>query len=60
MLVVNDVVNVMAVISACVQACGTRYSTNNTKQSKYKYTYYQNTHTLQNKLKQPQDKLKIN
>jgi len=25
-----------------------KYSTNNTKQSKYKYTYYQNTHTLQN------------
>jgi len=25
-----------------------KYSTNNTKHSKYKYTYYQNTHTLQN------------
>jgi len=25
-----------------------RNSTNNTKHSKYKYTYYQNTHTLQN------------
>jgi hypothetical protein len=31
---------------------------NNTKHSKYKYTYYQNTHTFQNKLKQPQYKLK--
>jgi FAD synthase len=40
------------------------HSTNNTKRSKYKYTYYQHpyitkptsthTHTLQNKLKQPQ------
>ena len=28
----------------------TKRSTNNTKHSKYKYTYYQNTHTLQNKL----------
>ena len=28
------------------------------KHSKYKDTYYQNTHTLQNKLKQPQYKLK--
>ena len=26
------------------------------KHSKYKYTFYQNTHTLQNKLKQPQHK----
>ena len=25
-----------------------KHSTNNTKHSKYKYTYYQNTHTLQN------------
>ena len=24
------------------------HGTNNTKHSKYKYTYYQNTHTLQN------------
>jgi hypothetical protein len=24
------------------------HSTNNTKDSKYNYTYYQNTHTLQN------------
>ena len=31
-----------------------KHSTNNTKHSKYKYTYYQNTHTLQNKLKKPQ------
>jgi hypothetical protein len=28
-------------------------STNSPKQCKCKYTYYQNTHTLQNKLKQP-------
>ena len=46
-------------------------STNNTKHSKYKYTYYQNTHTLQrpthtqthtlqNKLKQPQYKIHPN
>jgi len=43
-----------------------KHSTNNTKHSKYKYTFYQNTdtlqnphiHTLQNKLKQPQYKLK--
>jgi hypothetical protein len=26
----------------------TKHSTNNTKHSKYKHTYYQNTHTLQN------------
>jgi len=26
-----------------------KHSTNNTKHSKYKYTYYQNTHTLQKK-----------
>ena len=26
------------------------------KHSKYKYTFYQNTHTLQNKFKQPQNK----
>ena len=32
-----------------------KHSTNNTK---YKYTYYQNKHTLQNMLKQPQYKLK--
>jgi len=25
-----------------------KHSTNNTKHSRYKYTYYQNTHTLQN------------
>jgi len=25
-----------------------KHSTNNTKHSKYKYTYYQNTHTLRN------------
>jgi hypothetical protein len=25
-----------------------KHSTNNTKHAKYKYTYYQNTHTLQN------------
>jgi len=29
----------------------------NTKYSKHKYTYYQNTHTLQNQLKQPQYKI---
>jgi len=34
-----------------------KYSTNNTKHSIYKYTYYENTHTLQNKLKQPQHKI---
>jgi hypothetical protein len=46
-----------------------KHSKNNTKHSKYKYTYYQNTHTivktlphtlthtLQNKLKQPQYKI---
>ena len=46
-----------------------KHSTNNTKHSKYRYTYYQNTHTivktpphththtLQNKLKQPQHKI---
>jgi len=46
-----------------------KQSTNNTKHSKYKYTYYQNTHTivktpqhtlthtLKNKLKQPQYKI---
>ena len=45
-----------------------KHSTNNTKHSKYKYTYYQNTHTivkilphtlshtLHNKFKQPQYK----
>jgi hypothetical protein len=27
------------------------------KKNKYKYTYYQNTHTLQNKLKRPQYKI---
>jgi hypothetical protein len=37
-----------------------KHSTNNTKHSKYKYTYYQNTHTLQNKLKQPQYKIHPN
>jgi len=34
-----------------------KHSTNNTEHSKYKYTYYQNTHTLQNKSKQPQYKI---
>jgi hypothetical protein len=46
-----------------------KHSTNSTNRSKYKYTYYQNTHTifetqshtlthtLQNKLKQPQYKI---
>jgi len=46
-----------------------KHSKNNTKHSKYKYTYYQNTstivktpphiliHPLQNKLKQPQHKI---
>jgi len=46
-----------------------KHSTNNTKRSKYKYTYYKNTttivrtpthyktHTLQNKFKQPQNKI---
>jgi len=34
-----------------------KHSTNNTKHSKYNYTFYQNTHTLQNKLKQSQYKL---
>jgi hypothetical protein len=46
-----------------------KHSINNTKHSKYKYTYYQNshiivqtpththTHTLHNKLKQPQYKI---
>ena len=46
-----------------------KHSTNNTKHSKYKYTYYQNTHTivktppytfthtLKNELKQPQYKI---
>jgi len=34
-----------------------KHSTNNIKHSKYKYTYYQNTHILQSKLKQPQNKL---
>jgi len=33
------------------------HGTNNTKHSKYKYIYYQNTHTLQNKLKQPHYKI---
>ena len=28
-----------------------KHSTNNTKHSKYKYTYYQNIHTLQKKVK---------
>ena len=32
----------------------TKHSTNSTKHCKYKYTHYQNTHTLQNKLKRPQ------
>jgi len=34
-----------------------KHSTNSTKHGKYKYTYYQNTHTLQNQLKQPQYKI---
>jgi len=34
-----------------------KHCTDNTKHSKYKYTYYKNTHTLQNKLKQPQYKI---
>jgi len=34
-----------------------KHTTNNAKHSKQKYTYYQNTHTLQNKLKQPQYKI---
>ena len=33
------------------------HSTNNTKHSKCKCTQYQNTHTLQNKLKQPRYKI---
>jgi hypothetical protein len=49
-----------------------KHSSNNTKHSKYKYTYYQNTHTvvktsphtlthtLQNKLKQPQTRFTPN
>jgi uncharacterized ion transporter superfamily protein YfcC len=35
----------------------TKNSTNNTKHNKHKYKYYQNTHTLQNKLKQAQYKI---
>ena len=31
---------------------------NTVQNSKYRYTYYPNTHTLQNKLKQPQYKFK--
>jgi hypothetical protein len=36
-----------------------KHSTNNTKHSKYKYTYYQNTHTCTThyKTKQPQYKI---
>jgi len=34
-----------------------KHSTDNTQHSKYKYTYYQNTHTLQKKLQQPQYKI---
>ena len=30
-----------------------KHSTNNTKYSKYQYTYYQNTHTLQNPYTHP-------
>ena len=37
-----------------------KHSINNTKYSKYKYTYYQNTHTLQNKLKQLEYKISQN
>ena len=47
-----------------------KHSTNNTKHSQYKYTYYQTptyykthntlTHTLHNKLKQPQYKVHPN
>ena len=33
------------------------HSTSNTKHRKYKYTYYQNTHTLKKKLKQQQCKI---
>ena len=33
------------------------HSTNSTKHGKYQYTHYQNTHTLQNKLKQLQHKI---
>ena len=35
-----------------------KHGTNNTKHSKYKYTYYQNSHALQDKLKHLQYKLK--
>ena len=35
----------------------TKKHSTKTKHSEYKYAYYQNTHTLQNKLKQPQYKL---
>jgi hypothetical protein len=34
-----------------------KHSTDNTKHGKYKYTYYQNSHTSQNQLKQPQYKI---
>ena len=34
-----------------------KHSTHNKIHSKYKYTYYQNTHTLQNKLKQTKYKI---
>ena len=34
-----------------------KHRSNSTKHSKYKYTYCQNTQTLQNKLKQPQYKI---
>ena len=44
-----------------------KHSTKNTKHSKYKYTYYQNTHTivktphtLRNNFKQPQHKIHTN
>ena len=51
----------MAVVLTLVQTKQIRiniHKPNNTKHSQYKDTYYQNTHTLQNKLKQRQYKLK--
>ena len=51
----------MAVVLTQVQTKGIRINIHkklHKKHSTYKYTCYQNTHTLQNKLKQPKYKLK--
>jgi hypothetical protein len=44
----SGIIIITTTIAAAAAIQYTKHSTNNTKHSKYKYTYYQTTHTLQN------------